>query len=204
MRKLFQQLCFTVRFKWLGNPGGIFRKAFYRIQGMHVGVNTALPPIFVTWPHQVYLGNNCKLERNISLKYDGIWRNERAIVIHDQVFIGKDCEFNVSRGIQIGKFSNIASGCKFIDHDHGIELGTRIGPQPSVMGAIVLGEDVWLGCNVIVLKGVHIGNGAVVAAGAVVTKSIPDNEIWAGVPARRISARTKYGKQEDHFAHFGS
>ncbi|KQS27051.1 acyltransferase [Dyadobacter sp. Leaf189] len=204
MKKIFQQLCFMIRCKWLGNPAGVFRKNYYRMQGMRIGRNTKLPRIFVTWPHQVYLGNECKLERNISFKYDGIWKPGSAIVIQDQVFVGKDCEFNISQGIRIGKFSNVASGCKFIDHDHGIELGSRIGPQPSIAAAIELGEDVWLGCNVIVLKGVHIGNGAVVAAGAVVTKSIPPNEIWAGVPARRISERTSYGKQEDHIAHFGS
>jgi acetyltransferase-like isoleucine patch superfamily enzyme len=61
--------------------------------------------------------------------------------------------------------------------------------QPSTQQAIKLGSDVWLGCNVVVLKGVEIGDGAIIAAGAVVTKSILPNEIWAGVPARKIGQR---------------
>ena len=55
---------------------------------------------------------------------------------------------------------------------------------------IELHENFWLGVNVVVLKGVKIHKGAIVAAGAVVTKSIPENEIWASVPACKMSSRT--------------
>ena len=51
------------------------------------------------------------------------------------------------------------------------------------------GKDVIVGVNSVILKGIHIGDGAVVAAGSVVTKSIPANEIWGGNPARKISDR---------------
>lgn len=202
MKRTFHQFWFLLRIKWCRRITGSVRNAFYRMLGMHIGKNTLLPRIYVTWPQQVFIGAGCTLERSIAFKYDGIWGEARSIVIDDQVFIGSNCEFNISKGIRIGRYSNVASGCKFIDHDHGTRLGTRIGPQPSVCESIRLGEDVWLGCNVIVLKGVRIGNGAVVAAGAVVTKSIPDNEIWAGVPAKRISERTSHGKQENDITYF--
>jgi acetyltransferase-like isoleucine patch superfamily enzyme len=52
-----------------------------------------------------------------------------------------------------------------------------------------LEEDVWLGCHVVVLMGVKIGRGAVVAAGAIVNKNIPSYEIWGGVPAKKIGER---------------
>ncbi len=55
---------------------------------------------------------------------------------------------------------------------------------------IILAEDVWLGVNVVILKGVHIGRGAIVGAGAVVTQTIPEYEIWGGVPARKIGERS--------------
>jgi acetyltransferase-like isoleucine patch superfamily enzyme len=164
----------------------------YIILGMHVGTNSYLPNCRVSWPHQVYIGKNCTLEEEIIFKYDGIAKKERSIIIQDKVFIGNHCEFNINGSINIGSYSNIASGCKFIDHDHGTRLGELIGPQPSVINGIILEEDVWLGANVIVLKGVTIGSGAVVAAGAVVTRSIPSNEIWGGVPAKRISKRTTH------------
>lgn len=54
---------------------------------------------------------------------------------------------------------------------------------------IVIGNDVWIGARVIILPGVHIGNGCVIGAGSVVTKDVPDYEIWAGNPAHKIRSR---------------
>lgn len=185
----FHRLFFVSKVRYINRFSGRMRNYFYQIQGMHIGENTYLPKIYVSWPNQVSLGNNCVLEHNIFFKFDGIWTKRKSIQIADNVFIGNHCEFNISCGIRIGKYSNIASGCKFIDHDHGIVKGLPIGAQPSIQGEIILKEDVWLGVNVIVLKGVIIGTGAVIGAGAVVTCSIPPNEIWAGVPARKIAER---------------
>jgi acetyltransferase-like isoleucine patch superfamily enzyme len=56
---------------------------------------------------------------------------------------------------------------------------------------VVLEDDVWLGAGVVVTPGVTIARGAVVGANAVVTKDVPEYEIWAGVPARRIGERTE-------------
>ena len=59
----------------------------------------------------------------------------------------------------------------------------------GVAAPVVLRDHVWIGANAVILKGVEIGRGAVVAAGAVVTKNIPPNEIWGGVPAKKIGER---------------
>ena len=161
------------------------------MQGMQIGSGTLLPRVHVTWPHQVSLGQRCVLEHDIYFKYDGIYAPGPSIVIHDDVFIGFGCEFNVRRRLEIGANCLIASGCKFVDHDHG--TSRRDVPMnqqgDGAEAAITLEEDVWLGANVIVLKGVRIGRGAIVAAGAVVTKSVPAYEIWGGVPARKLSER---------------
>jgi acetyltransferase-like isoleucine patch superfamily enzyme len=61
--------------------------------------------------------------------------------------------------------------------------------QPAEIAPIRIGRDVIVGVNSVILKGVEIGDGAVVAAGSVVTKSIPTNEIWGGNPARKIRDR---------------
>ncbi|MBL9184880.1 MAG: acyltransferase [Verrucomicrobiaceae bacterium] len=96
---------------------------------------------------------------------------------------------NISKHIRIGDRALIASGCRFVDHDHGFTQPGPIGPQKGEEGEIHIGQDVWLGVNVVVLRGVRIGDGAVVGAGGVVTRSIPEGEIWAGVPAKRIGQR---------------
>ena len=190
MSYLVQQGGFVLRFRYWASTAGWLRKRWYALLGMQVGSGTVLPKLYVTWPNQVAIGQHCTLEHSIYFKFDGIWGPGPAIRIGNQVFIGTGCEFNISQGIEIGDKALIASGCRFIDHDHGMLLGVPMHTQPSVQQAIKLGSDVWLGCNVVVLKGVEIGEGAVVAAGAIVTKSILPYEIWAGVPARKIGQRT--------------
>lgn len=192
MRELFQKVGFKIRIKWYPNICGAVRRYWLYSLGLRAGKNTSLPAITISWPHQVSIGRNCNLEKGIIFKFDGIWKKGPSIIVGNEVFIGSCCEFNITSGIKIGNFANIASGCRFIDHDHGKSLATRIGAQPADERPIFVGNDVWLGCNVIVLKGVQIGDGAVVGAGAVVTKSILANEIWAGIPAKKIGERTLF------------
>jgi acetyltransferase-like isoleucine patch superfamily enzyme len=167
------------------------RTMWWRMLGMQIGRGTLLPKVHVTWPHQVSLGKDCRLEHDIFFKYDGIYAPGPSIIIADRVFIGFGCEFNVRKRVEIGADCLIGSGCKFIDHDHG--TARRDLPMSQQLeGAeaeIVLESDVWLGANVVVLKGVRIGRGSIVAAGAVVTKSVPEYEIWGGVPAQKIGQR---------------
>lgn len=192
MNKIIHKIAFVFRIRYYSKFTGALRKYWFFIFGMRVGSNTILPKIFITWPHQLRIGNNCNLENNIIFKFDGIWQKGPAILIGNEVFIGSGCEFNITSGIKIGHFANIASGCRFIDHDHGKSLASRIGAQRSDEQPIFIGDDVWLGCNVIILKGVVIGAGAIVGAGAVVTKSILPNEIWAGIPAKKIGERSLF------------
>ena len=89
----------------------------------------------------------------------------------------------------IGNNCLIASGARFADHDYGLSLESLMRNQSCHSASILLGNNVWIGANVVVLKGVKIESGSVVVAGAVVTKSIPSNEIWRGVPAKKNGER---------------
>ena len=165
-------------------------KVYWSFQGAKFGKGTSVPTqLRMTWPHQVIIGENCTLEAGIFFKFDGIWSPGPSINIGRNVFIGSNCEFNIRKNILIGNDCLIASGCKFIDHDHGIESGLLMRMQAGCEAPIVLKENVWLGVNVAVLKGVTIGEGSVVGSNAVCTKSIPPREIWAGVPAKKIGQR---------------
>jgi acetyltransferase-like isoleucine patch superfamily enzyme len=189
VNRIAQKILFTLRFHVFSKIMGALRKIWYMGWGMQIGKNTFLPKIYVTWPHQVQIGITCIIEENVRFKFDGVWQPGPAISISDRVFIGSGCEFNISHGLVIGSDSLIGSGCRFIDHNHGTELSSLMRTQICPANPIFIRQNVWLGCNVIVLKGVTIGSGAIVAAGAVVTKSIPEDEIWAGVPARKIGIR---------------
>lgn len=105
------------------------------------------------------------------------------------------------KNIQIGKDVFINSGCRFQDHGgivigdgtligHNVVLATinhDLDPQKrgdNILAPITIGKSVWIGASATVLPGVRIGDGAVVAAGAVVTKDVPENVVVGGVPAR--------------------
>ncbi|MDP2228898.1 MAG: DapH/DapD/GlmU-related protein, partial [Moraxellaceae bacterium] len=64
-----------------------------------------------------------------------------------------------------------------------------INTQGYALGAVTIQDDVWIGARAIILPGVLIGQGAVIAAGAVVTKSVPAYGVYAGVPAKAIGER---------------
>ena len=183
---LFARLLFRVRH---GSLGSRLRTAWLKFCGVQIGKHTLIPKIAVTWPHQVQIGNNCVLEPDIFFKFDGIWCPGPSIIIGDGVFIGRGCEFNITKRITIGQGCAIASSCKFIDHDHGTLAGAFIRDQPGIEKPIEIGSDCWIGVNAVILKGVVIGDGAVIGAGAIVNKSIPAGEIWAGVPAKKIGMR---------------
>lgn len=144
----------------------------------------------VTWPHQVRIGNGCRIEHDVYFHFDGICQPGPSILIGDGCFIGSSCEFNITQRVEIGSQCQIASGARFIDHNHGTALGTPIGKQACSSAAITLAEDVWVGANAVILAGVKIGTGAAVGAGSVVTRSVPSNAVVAGVPARIIRYRS--------------
>ena len=71
-----------------------------------------------------------------------------------------------------------------------LDLSTPMGRQGwTEIRPIIIGNDVWIGARVIILPGIHVGNGCVIGAGSVVTHDIPDYEIWAGNPAHKIKTR---------------
>lgn len=186
---LLQKIMFRARERRHHFYARFLRNSFWKVQGLQIG-RSVLPRVHITWPHKVRIGDGCVFEQDIYFKHDGVWSSGPSIIIADNVFIGRGCEFNIRERIEIGKNSLIASSCKFIDHDHGFaSLLTPMNTQLGDEKPIFVGEDVWIGVSCIILKGVRIGAGAIVAAGAVVTHSIPAYEIWAGIPARKIGAR---------------
>ena len=162
---------------------------WWRLNGATIGMQTRLYKVFVTWPHQISIGQNCTVEQHVFFKYDGIWKPGPSIIIKDRVFIGANCEFNIKKGIEISNDCLIGSNCKFVDHDHGIDINQKMNAQQCPEAEIIIEDDVWLGANVVVLKGVRIGKGSIVGAGTILTKSVPSYEIWAGVPGKKIGER---------------
>ncbi len=113
--------------------------------------------------------------------------------IGDDVFINSGCNFLDSNLITIGDRVLFGPDVKLYCGEHSLNamerFGTREDGTPYIVSytkPISIGNDVWLGGNVTVVGGVKIGSNVVVAAGAVVTKDVPDNCVVGGVPAKVI------------------
>jgi acetyltransferase-like isoleucine patch superfamily enzyme len=97
---------------------------------------------------------------------------------------------NGQGGLEIGNDCLIASHVVFIPENHVFDRrDVAIREQGGTRKGIRIGDDVWLATGAVVLDGVSIGRGAVIGAGSVVTKDIPDYAIAVGVPARVIGQR---------------
>jgi acetyltransferase-like isoleucine patch superfamily enzyme len=133
----------------------------------------------------ITLGNDCTVMRGSLLyPYGG------SITMGDRVSINPYCVIYGHGGVTIGNDVMIATGCIIIPANHNIsDLKRPMNGQGLTTRGIVIEDDVWLAARVTVLDGVRIGRGAVIGAGAVVTKNVPSYAIAAGVPARVVGSR---------------
>lgn len=107
-----------------------------------------------------------------------------------QAQIGSHCTFN--HGVILNSMGGLRIGdyCRFSAysqvHTFSLVIDGSYRDRPHTSAPVVLADGVWLGANAIVTPGVRIGTGSVIAAGGVVTKDVPEFELWGGVPARKI------------------
>ena len=121
----------------------------------------------------------------------------RNVLILGKVSIGRGSSISnntsingASAGIFIGKNVMIGPGCCLVAFDHGTNLAA--GPmirQPLDESAIIINDDVWIGANCTITRGVTIGTGSIVGANSVVTCDLRANCIYAGAPAKYIKNR---------------
>jgi len=138
-------------------------------------------------PMAVDIGHRTILEESVWLK---LCTDEARLNIGQHSFIGRGAEIDVSDRVVIGNHVLIAPGVFITDHAHNIKVGMTIDSQGCNAASVCFGDDAWLGVGSVVLPGVNIGKGAVVGAGTVVTRDVPDNTIVAGVPARVLRIRS--------------
>jgi len=141
-------------------PLHFVRKFFYLISGVKM-----------PWDSTIHIGANFFNPSNVSIGHDTI--------------VGDHCFLDGRAPLKIGNHVGIASQVLIYNDEHDInspDYGNSFGP-------VEIGDYVFIGPRVIILPNTKIGKGAVVAAGAIVTKDIPDFEIWGGVPAKKISDR---------------
>jgi maltose O-acetyltransferase len=150
---------------------GYVRTSVWRVAGLRIGARARiLGPLHITgrgrWQDYLTIGSDCFLTGPVS--------------------------FDLQAPVTIGDRVSIGHGVRFLTVDHEIgEAARRCGP--SFAEPIRVGDGVWLGSSCIILPGVSVGNGAIVAAGAVVTRDVAPNTLVAGVPARIVRSLQEEG-----------
>lgn len=165
------------------------RIAWYRLLGAHIGRGVKLGSVFMPVPEQLSIGNLCDIEDHVRLRAGGEWKSA-SITIGEQTYIGHSCQINVRTHFKIGKKCLVAPLCIFSDAHHTFtDISVPIKDQVTTSASITVEDNVWIGTGSVILGGITIHEGAVIAAGAVVNSDIPANEIWGGVPARKLKSR---------------
>ena len=164
------------------------RRRWHRFRGVDIAAGVLLFPgvKLLRYPRNISLGVDSvvKSGAHVCPCREGV-----KISIGARTTIGFHTLLYASSAITIGNDCMIAPFVYIVDSDHGTELGIPMNRQSNDTRAISIGSDVWIGAHAVILKGVTIGDGAVVAAGSVIREDVVSNTIVGGVPAKVIGER---------------
>jgi len=213
--KLFRYELIIGLCSWLPGASGLLlrSKLYPKIMG-HVGRNVTFGQnVVLRHPHKIFIGDNVVIDDQCVLDAKG--QNNRGIFIGDGVFVGRHTILNCKNGdIVLENHVNISFNCMIFSASHvrvGAHYlmaaycylvgGTHAFDDPTVpvlyqkrmSEGISVGAGGWMGAHVTVFDGVHIGKHAIVGAGSIVNKNIPDFAVAAGLPARVVKQREVTG-----------
>lgn len=125
-----------------------------------------------------------RIQRELYFEKDLMFRNGffikilgGKVVIKSGCFFNNYCSINSLGYIEIGNNCIFGEGVKLYDHNHKYKRDEIISNSGYNIGKIVIGDNVWIGSNAIILKDVTIGNNVVIGANSVIYKSVPDNSV---------------------------
>lgn len=139
----------------------------------------------------IHLGRNVTIGRSAVLTCTGVLaRPGVGIRVGDRSAVGSGSFVGGQGGISIGRDVIIGPGVRIFSENHNYEFLDRpIRSQGETRLGVTIADDCWIGASAVIVDGVSIGTGCVIAAGAVVTKDIPPFSVAAGVPARVLRSR---------------
>ena len=153
-----------------------------------IPVNTQFEAAVRTTPGaRVSLGGYCRFGRQVFLETC----HEGSIDLGSHVTVNSGCVIASYARVQIGDHCLIGEYTSIRDANHGTAIGQPMRLQDHVAAPIVIEDDVWIGRGSVILKGVHIGAGAIVGANSVVTGDVPSMAVVVGAPAKPIMQRSQ-------------
>lgn len=183
----------AIRNKFFGAICSICEKCILRWEGVGVGANLRCRGFMNVNRFQmseITIGKNCTFNSSSWFNFRGL--NHRCIIQtgapHAKIVIGNHCGFSgcsivADKEVIIGDYTKVGANAIIGDRDDHPEIYFST-PSP-----VHIGSHVWIGMNATIMKGVTIGDYAVVAAGSIVTKDVPSKAIVAGIPAKIIKYR---------------
>ncbi len=196
-----------------GALGVFLRGKFYPMLFHEVGRGVVFGSnIVIRHPQKITLGNGVIIDDNVLLDAKGI--DNRGITLKDEVFIGRNtilsckdgniflgdrvnigfnCEIFSSNSVTLGKdilvaaYTYIVGGGNYKLENKDIPINQQ--PDFKGKGGVTFEDNIWIGSHCVILDGVNIGSGSVIAAGAVVSKDVPKMSIVGGVPAKLLKIR---------------
>ena len=178
---------------------GAIYKIILKLTGVKYGKQLKLkgiPVVFNKKSASITIGDNCLIKSSFLSNLVGLY--SRTIIVTRvegaTISIGNNVGISgatiyARKGITIGDNTNIGGNTKILDNDfHPIDPQARIADDKEKIGTapVVIGENCFIGCNALILKGTQLGNNCVVGAGAVVSGKFEDNCVIAGNPAKVI------------------
>ncbi|MBL8399229.1 MAG: hypothetical protein JNL84_13985 [Candidatus Accumulibacter sp.] len=179
--RYWQQIAFSLRARLSG--------------GSRVSSNAYLKGV-----NNIRIGSKCKIHADASIdasrstgvilgdqvtlnRFAYIQGGDNGVRLGNHVEINNFSIVNGTGGVDIGDDTLIGPGVRIISYQHRFAAETTVRSQATEKKPIRIGRDCWIGANAIVLAGISIGDGAIVGAGAVVTRDVPDNAVVTGIPA---------------------
>lgn len=164
-----------------------FCKFKFRLFGAHIGKNVIMENTDICgYVNKVRIGDKCTLERGVNF----IINKEGNLTIEENTLLAYRVIIVAGIGnVKIGKDCMIAANSYIINNDHSIYGELKVRNPSHLVKDICIEDNVWIGANCSILKGVTIGEGSVIGAGSIVTKNIPPYAIAFGNPCKVIKFR---------------
>jgi acetyltransferase-like isoleucine patch superfamily enzyme len=193
-RPLFRacyKLHVVIRETWIWGQRFFWNEPLFRSQCESIGPGFQMEELpYIRGAGRIRIGAGVRLSGKSSIGFGRPAPDRPELVIGDRTFIGHDCGFNIGKSVRIGSHCLLAVGVQIFDMDgHPLDAARRRAGEPvpvETIAPVIIGDDVWIGNGAAILKGVRVGDRAIVAARSVVTRDVPPDTIVAGNPARVV------------------
>ena len=132
---------------------------------------------------RIKFGKNVNVRGKLRIRID----KNAQLIIKDNCFFNNGCSINVKEKVEIGSNTIFGEDIKIYDHNHVFNKETLIRKSGYSVSPIVIGDNSWICSNVVILKGVNIGNNCVIAANEIVKENIKDNILFVDGNQNKIN-----------------